>query len=81
MRVLILGGYGLIGGEILRALAAAGIEIVGLGRNAALGRRLFPGARWIGADLRRLSTPEAWESILTRVDAIVNAAGALQSGP
>lgn len=81
MRVLVLGGYGLIGGEIMRALAGAGYEVVGLGRNAALGQRLFPRAHWIGADLSRLTTPDLWTAHLEGVDAIVNAAGALQAGP
>jgi uncharacterized protein YbjT (DUF2867 family) len=80
MRVLVLGGYGFIGGEIVRVLLARGFEVIGLGRDADLGRRLYPGAAWIGADIAALRTPDAWAGYLGGVDAVVNAAGALQDG-
>ncbi|MEQ8178930.1 MAG: SDR family oxidoreductase [Amphiplicatus sp.] len=80
MRVLILGGYGLVGGEILRALSNAGFEIIGLGRDAELGRRLHPRPSWRSADIAALDTAEMWSPYLHDVDAIVNAAGALQNG-
>lgn len=80
MRVLVLGGYGFIGAEIVRALGANGFEAIGLGRDAYLGRRLLPTAEWIGADISALDAPEKWEPLLSNIDAIVNAAGALQDG-
>lgn len=80
MKVLILGGYGFIGAEIMRACMAAGFDCVGLGRSAATGRRLIPGVKWIGADMATLDAPEKWMPHLAGVDAIVNAAGALQDG-
>ncbi len=80
MRILILGGYGFIGAEILRACAAAGFDCAGLGRNAETGKRLVPEARWIGADMSALDSAEKWAPHLEEVDAIVNAAGALQDG-
>jgi uncharacterized protein YbjT (DUF2867 family) len=79
-RVLILGGYGLIGLEITRTLLAAGHEVVGLGRSAALGRRLEPKADWMGADIARLTAPEKWRRYLEDIDVVVNASGALQTG-
>jgi len=79
-RVLVLGGYGFIGGEIVRALVAEGFEVAGLGRDADLGQRLLPGAEWIGADIAMLKTPESWAKIVAGAEAIVNAAGALQDG-
>lgn len=78
MRILILGGYGFIGAEIARALLREGHEVVGLGRNAATGKRLVPEAQWIGADIAKLDAPEEWAPHLSGIEAIVNAAGALQ---
>ncbi|MEQ1929539.1 MAG: SDR family oxidoreductase [Parvularculaceae bacterium] len=80
MRILILGGYGFIGAEIARALIADGHEVVGLGRDAALGRRIVRGVKWIGADISKLVRTEAWMQHLEGVTVIVNAAGALQDG-
>lgn len=81
MRVLVLGGYGFIGAEIARALLRADHSVVGLGRDAGLGRRLIPQAQWIGVDMASLDAPEKWARHLENIDAVVNAAGALQEGP
>lgn len=78
MRVLVLGAYGLIGLEIVRALARAGHEVVGFGRSRVQGERLIPEIRWLGGDLRRLQRPDDWLAYLSGIDAVVNAAGALQ---
>ncbi|RFB01513.1 SDR family oxidoreductase [Parvularcula marina] len=80
MRVLVLGGYGLIGSSVTRRLLAAGHEVTGLGRDPGFGRRLIPEAAWFGADLRRMTASENWRDILSGVEAVVNAAGALQTG-
>ena len=80
MRVLILGGYGLIGAALCAAAKAAGHDVIGLGRSAETGRRLVPGVEWIGADMAQLDAPGKWAQHLVGLDAIVNAAGALQDG-
>ncbi|KAF0182277.1 MAG: SDR family oxidoreductase [Hyphomonadaceae bacterium] len=80
MRVLVLGGYGLIGLEIVRRLRADGLDVTGLGRSAAKGRRAAPDVDWIGADIATLTTPESWRAHLAGIDAVVNASGALQDG-
>ncbi|MEM1044634.1 MAG: SDR family oxidoreductase [Pseudomonadota bacterium] len=80
MRVLVLGAYGLIGHEIARSLIAGGHTVTGLARSAETGRALLPQAGWIGADLADMTTPKAWSPALKDVDAVVNAAGALQTG-
>lgn len=80
MRVLVLGAYGLIGLDIVRALVRAGHEAVGFGRSRAQGERLIPDIRWLGGDLRRLQRPDDWFAYVTGVDAVVNASGALQDG-
>lgn len=78
MRVLVLGGYGLIGLEIVRRLRGDGFDVVGLGRSAERGRSAAPDVPWIAADLARLTKPEDWLPHIRAVDAVVNAAGALQ---
>lgn len=80
MRVLVLGAYGLIGHEISRVLIAEGHTVTGLARSAETGRALLPQATWIGADLADMTAPTAWQPVLTDIDAVVNAAGALQTG-
>lgn len=80
MRILVLGGYGLIGLAIARRLHAAGHEVTGLGRDAAAGPRLFPAIRWRHADIASLQAAADWAPLLAGIDVVVNAAGALQEG-
>lgn len=82
MRVLVLGGYGLIGAAVVRALLARNVAVVGLGRSTTRAARAEPQVHWINADLARLTAADAWDGVLreARPDAIVNAAGALQDG-
>lgn len=81
MRVLVLGGYGLIGLEVIRALRRSGHVPIGFGRSPETGRRLVPDIGWNHGDMRRMLRPEDWTSHLSGIDAVVNAAGALQDGP
>ncbi len=81
MRVLVLGGYGLIGREIVRRLLAEGHSVAGLGRSVAVARRRMPQVDWIEADMSRLTDPANWASRLGGVEVVVNAAGALQDSP
>jgi uncharacterized protein YbjT (DUF2867 family) len=80
MRILVLGGYGLIGAAVVRRLLAHGHAVTGLGRSAARGRAMLPGATWIGADLQTLTEPDAWRQHVQDIDTVVNASGVLQSG-
>src|ERR1700733_12990389 len=80
MRVLVTGGYGLIGAACLARLRAEGHDLVGAGRSIDEARLRFPYARWIAADFHRLTTPESWREALAGVDAVVNCVGALQDG-
>ena len=80
MRVLVLGGYGLIGLAIVKRLLADGHAVTGLGRSIAKGRSALAEADWIGADISKLTRPEDWHPLLHGIDAIVNASGALQTG-
>lgn len=81
MRVLVLGAYGLLGLEIVRALRQAGYGVTGFGRSLATGRRLVPDIRWVHGDMRRMQTPADWADALHGIEVVVNAAGALQDGP
>lgn len=78
MRVLVLGGYGLIGLAITRALIARGVEVIGAGRRPDHGAAREPRARWVRLDLA--DPPGDLQQTLAGVDAVINAAGALQDG-
>ncbi len=80
MRVLVLGGYGLVGAAIVRRLCADGLSVIGHGRSLALGCAVAPDIPWINADLSRMTHSDDWTPYLVGVDAVVNAAGALQDG-
>jgi uncharacterized protein YbjT (DUF2867 family) len=82
MRILVLGGYGLIGEAVTRRLLADGYQVVGLGRDIAKAAPRLPAAEWMAADIARLDAPARWLPILeaARPGAIVNCAGALQDG-
>ena len=80
MRVLVTGGYGLIGSACLARLRRDGHALVGAGRSIAEARRRFSYARWIEADFARLANAEAWRPLLDGIDAVVNCAGVLQDG-
>jgi uncharacterized protein YbjT (DUF2867 family)/uncharacterized membrane protein len=80
MRILVLGGYGLIGSAIVRRLVLDGHDVTGLGRSAKKGYAVSKTARWMSADLAKLTTPDRWKDLLSGFDAVVNAAGVLQSG-
>lgn len=78
-RVLVLGGYGLVGSACVRALKDAGFQVSGLGRSAEAGHRSAPDIDWIAADVAR-TTAEEWREILAPFCVIVNASGILQDG-
>ena len=80
MRVLVLGGYGLIGLAVVQRLLDAGWDVRCIVRNTALGKRLEPLAEWRYGDIARRLDPDDWSVDLEGIDAVVNAAGALQSG-
>lgn len=79
-RILVLGGYGLIGLPIVRRLIDDGNDVFGLGRDPNLGKSLEPRATWIAADIARLLTPQSWKPLVGGLDIVINASGALQSG-
>lgn len=79
-KVLVLGGYGLIGRAVIAELLKQNFTVTGMGRTAGKGRKILPNIEWIGGDLHKLCTSEAWAKHLHNIDAVVNASGALQSG-
>ncbi|UWQ48898.1 SDR family oxidoreductase [Leisingera caerulea] len=77
-QVLVLGAYGFIGAEVVRALRAEGVSVTGLGRSAEQAARVLPGVPFAAGDLRQLLQREDWGPLLQGVDAVVNCAGVLQ---
>jgi uncharacterized protein YbjT (DUF2867 family) len=80
MRVLVTGAYGLIGSACLARLHEAGHDVVGGGRSIGAARRRFPYATWVEADFLRLDDAQAWQPLLSNIDAVVNCVGVLQDG-
>ncbi|WP_316858136.1 SDR family oxidoreductase [uncultured Cohaesibacter sp.] len=80
MRVLVLGGFGLIGSEICRTLLRAEHEVVSLSRTPREAAHLLPQVEWHTGDMRRMLDPSEWDHLISDVDAVVNAASALQDG-
>ena len=80
MRALVVGGYGLIGAYVVAELAAAGHEVLGVGRDVRRAKRRVPFAAWEQADLASFSKSE-WAPLVAGVDAVINCAGALQDSP
>lgn len=79
-RVLVIGATGLIGSHVAAALNGAGHEVTGVARHVGSATRRMPRMRWLQLDLARASRND-WGRHLAGVDAVVNCAGALQSGP
>lgn len=79
MRVLILGGSGLIGTAVVAALAGCGHVLTAFARNVAAASRRIDNVEWISVDLTSLSEPD-WQRHLDGIDCVVNCAGALQDG-
>ena len=74
MRILLVGGTGLIGSAIHARLSAEGHECVVVSRHPTAA----PDTHHITLDMTRTTDPSQWKGILAGVDAVINAAGALQ---
>ncbi|WP_375158850.1 SDR family oxidoreductase [Bradyrhizobium sp. RDT46] len=73
MRILLVGGTGLIGSAIRARLTAEGHDCILVSRHATARDR-----RHINLDLARATDASTWKNHLAGVDAVINAAGALQ---
>lgn len=79
-RVLVVGGYGLIGFAIVKRLLDAGHSVRGVGRDVSQASVQEPRAAWINVDISKLLNAEQWAPYVDDADIIINAAGALQTG-
>lgn len=74
MRIVVMGGNGLIGGAVCRVAAEAGWEVAAVSRRGRGGQRGAWAERvaWVAADVFR---PEAWRDSLAGADAVVHCIG------
>jgi uncharacterized protein YbjT (DUF2867 family) len=80
MRILIIGGTGLVGSAITAHVRLKGYRVVVLTRE--LPAAFVPnGLSWVKADLAALTLPQEWLEHLHGIDAVVNCAGILQDAP
>jgi uncharacterized protein YbjT (DUF2867 family) len=80
MRVLIIGGTGLIGSAIVAQARSAGYEVIVLSRRVPAAF-VSNGLSWLKADIAGLTSPQQWLEHLRGIDAVVNCAGILQDAP
>jgi nucleoside-diphosphate-sugar epimerase len=72
LRVLVLGGTGVIGTAVLRALVARGHDVVGLARSEASAAKLKQsGAAPVAGDI---AAPGRWVAALPQLDAVIHMA-------
>ena len=78
-KAYVLGGYGFIGANCIRALKRAGYEVTGIGRSLEAGLASDPGISWLERDIARTDA-DVWKRDFADADVVVNASGALQDG-
>ena len=80
MRVMLLGANGFIGSRVLGRLLADGHRVSAPVRDPERLKTRFPEVEAVRADLNRMLRPPDWRPLLQGIEAVVNCAGALQSG-
>jgi uncharacterized protein YbjT (DUF2867 family) len=75
MKILLVGGGGFIGGNLLRALHGAGHSIIATSRRARAPS--WPGVEWLALDLGLLANDPGHFLFPDDVDLLINAAGLL----
>ncbi len=78
MKVGLVGAHGFIGSHVARRFVHAGHEVIGFGRDVALGSRLLPTVEWRYCDLNTDTESGIWAERLAGCDVLVNCAGVLQ---
>src|SRR5215216_8196010 len=74
MRILIIGGTGLVGSAIHARLSTEGHDCVLVSRHPTGA----PDAHHVALDVAQATDPSRWRPVVAGIDAVINAAGALQ---
>ncbi|HYW57997.1 MAG TPA: NAD(P)H-binding protein [Polaromonas sp.] len=80
-RVLVLGGTGFIGRHASAALHASGVQVTIGSRHPARHEAAYSYAAFRPVRFEQLLQPDAWASLLTDVDVVVNCVGILRQRP
>lgn len=80
MQILLTGANGFIGTHIYKTLMNNGHTVIAAVRNPGAFTRKYPGAEAIAIDMNRDVESDTWPPRLENIDAVINCAGALQSG-
>lgn len=80
MRILITGANGFVGSAIARGLQERGHEVLAAVRSPSSTQPGLAQAQVVALDLEHPPSPDALASLLTGVDALVNAAGIIREG-
>ncbi|MEX0308499.1 MAG: SDR family oxidoreductase [Ruegeria sp.] len=78
--VLVLGAYGFIGAEVVRALHTEDVTVKGLVRNLKTADRVLPDTELVLGDMRDFVSASDWDPIIEDIDVVMNCAGALKDG-
>ena len=81
LRILVLGGTGFVGRHVVAALNILPVQVLIGSREPARYESTYPDAEFQSVRFERLLTTDAWASLVSDVDVVVNCVGILRQRP